>query len=153
MVPDPQRGGTVRMEAARETEVLIAARSPTSFEDAIAAGVFRATATLRGVQRVEIKDRQVLLEEGNVVGYKVTLAVTFVLEDAESESSSEGLGVVLDPDEYRRLSEAEEELEDLRAYDEAVMELRSGEDTLTSWKDSRLKIEAERDKLRRRGEL
>jgi len=141
------------MEVARETEIVITATSPEGFEEAIREGLARATASLRGVQGVEIKDRQVLIEEGNIVGYKVSLAVTFVLGDAESESSGEDLGVVLDPDEYRRLSEAAEELEDLRAYDEAVMELRTGEDTLTPWKNARGKIEAERDELRRRGEL
>jgi hypothetical protein len=61
--------------------------------------------------------------------------------------------VVVGPDEYRRLSEAAEELADLHAYDEAVIELRNGEDTLTPWRSSRAKIEAERDELRRRGEL
>jgi flavin-binding protein dodecin len=141
------------MEAARETEVVITATSPEGFEEAIREGLARATASLRGVQGVEIKDQQVLIEEGNIVGYKVSLAATFVLEDAESESSGEDLGVVLDPDEYRRLSEAKEELEDLRAYDEAVMQLRTGEDTLTPWRNVKVKIEAERDELRRRGEL
>jgi flavin-binding protein dodecin len=142
------------MEAAHETEVVITATSPEGFEEAVAAGIFRATATLRGVQGVEIKDRQVLIAEGSIVGYKVSLAVTFVLEDGESESSGEDhLGVVVDSDEYRRLSEAAEELEDLRAYDEGVIELRNGEDTLTPWRSSRAKIKAERDELRRRGEL
>ena len=49
------------MEAAHETEVVITATSPEGFEEAVAAGIFRATATLRGVQGVEIKDRQVLI--------------------------------------------------------------------------------------------
>ena len=76
-----------------------------------------------------------------------------VIFDLDPESISEELGVVLPPEEYRRLWEAAEELEDLRAYDESVIELRTGEDTLTPWKDAKVKIEAERDELRRRGEL
>jgi dodecin len=135
---------------ARQIEVVITATSPESFEEAIREGLARATASLRGVQGVEIRDQRMIFEGGSIVGYQVNLAVTF---DLDPESLREELGVVLDPEEYRRLSEAEEELEDLRAYDDAVMELRSGEDTLTHWKDARVRIEAERDELRRRGEL
>jgi dodecin len=136
------------MEAARETEVLITSTSPNSFEDAIAAGISRATATLRGVQNVQIREQRVLIEGGNIIGYGVDLVVTF-----DAESSGEGIGVVLDPDEYHRLLEAAEQLDDLRAYDEALMELRTGEDELTPWKNARVRIEEERSELRRQGEL
>jgi dodecin len=138
------------MEAARETEVVITATSPDSFEEAIREGLARATTSLRGVQGVEIKEQRMLFEGGNVVGYQVNLAVTF---DLEPESISENIGVVLAPDEYHRLSEAAEELEDLRAYDEAVMELKTGEDELVAWKQAEVEIEDERSELRRRGEL
>jgi dodecin len=138
------------MEAARETEVVITATSPESFEEAIREGLARATTSLRGVQSVEIKEQRMLFEGGNVVGYQVHLAVTF---DLEPESISEDIGVVLAPDEYHRLSEAAEELEDLRAYDEAVMELKTGEDELVAWKQAEVEIEDERSELRRRGEL
>ena len=119
------------MEAARTTEVVISATSSASFEDAIAAGVSRATATLRGVQGVRIKDMNVLIEHGSIVGYKVNMEITFVLED--DREPRELRGVVVDPEEYDRLQEAAEELEDLRAYDEAIMELRAGEDELVPW--------------------
>src|SRR5688572_22043569 len=105
------------MEAARTTEVLISATSDESFEDAIAAAVSRATTTLRGVQGVRIKDMNVLIEHGSIVGYKVNMEITFVLEDVDREPR-ELRGVVVDPEEYDRLQEAAEELEDLRAYDE-----------------------------------
>jgi flavin-binding protein dodecin len=140
------------MEAASTTEMHITATSPHSFEDAIRAAVSRATAALRGVQGVRVKDMHVTIQDGNITGYKVNMEVTFILEDGEQEPS-EFRGVVVDPEEYRRLQEAAEELEDLQAYDDAVMELRTGEDTLTHWKDARVRIEAERDELRRRGEL
>jgi flavin-binding protein dodecin len=153
MVPHQHTEDQDVMEASRTTEVQITATSQLSFEDAIAAATRRATASLRGVQDARITDQQVLIEEGNIVGYKVNLAVTFIFEDDESEPSGEGLGVVLDPDEYRRLSEAAEELEDLRAYDEAVMELKTGEDELVPWEIAEGEIERERDELRRRGEL
>src|SRR5215217_7409342 len=143
----PACEGMNPMEAARTTEVVIGATSSHSFEDAIAAGVSRATATLRGVEGVRIKDMNVLIEDGNITGYKVNLEVTFVLED-ERES-----GVVVDPEEYSRLQEAAEKLEDLRAYDEAIMELETGKDELTPWALAKGRVAAEREELRRRGEL
>ncbi len=68
------------MTVARVTE--ISATSEQSFEDAINQGVNRATSTLRNVESAWIKDMNVMIENGNIVGYKVNLAVTFVLEDA-----------------------------------------------------------------------
>jgi flavin-binding protein dodecin len=54
--------------------------SPNSFEDAINEGVARVTSTLRNVESVQIKDMNVLIENGNIVGYKVNLVATFMLE-------------------------------------------------------------------------
>jgi flavin-binding protein dodecin len=136
------------MEVGRTTEVTIEATSPLSFEDAIKEAVARATSTLRGVEGVRIKDRNVLIESGNIIGYKVNLEVTFVLDDERKADA-----IVVDPDEYRRLQDAAEELEDLRAYDEAIMELKIGEDQLTPWVLAKKRIAAEREDLRRRGEL
>ncbi|HEV2092712.1 MAG TPA: dodecin family protein [Rubrobacter sp.] len=67
------------MSVARITE--LSATSQTSFEDAINQAISRATATLRGVEGAWIKDQNVLIQDGNITGYKVNLAVTFVLED------------------------------------------------------------------------
>lgn len=138
------------MEAASRTEILISATSAESFEDAVRKGFTHATAALRGVQEVRLKDQRMLFERGNIVGYQVNLEVVF---EAEPQVASGKLGVVLDPDEYQRLFDAQEELEDLRAYDEAMMELRAGKDVVTPWEESRQNIEQERDTLRRRGEL
>lgn len=138
------------MEAARQTEVLISATSTESFEDALQQGIARAGATLRGAQSVQIRDQRIVFENGNIAGYQVNLVVVF---EAETEAGEARLGVMLDPAEFQRLQEAAEELEDLRAYDEALMELRTGKDTLTPWGEARKKIEAERADLRRRGEL
>ncbi len=66
------------MSVARITE--LSATSQTSFEDAINQAISRATSTLRGVEGAWIKDQNVLIENGNITGYKVNLAVTFVLE-------------------------------------------------------------------------
>ena len=66
------------MSVARETE--LSATSDTSFEDAIQQAISRATSTLRGVEGAWIKDQNVLIQDGNITGYKVNLEVTFVLE-------------------------------------------------------------------------
>ena len=66
------------MSVARITE--LSATSETSFEDAIQQAITRATSTLRGVEGAWIKDQTVLIQDGNITGYKVNLEVTFVLE-------------------------------------------------------------------------
>jgi dodecin len=67
------------MSVARVTE--LSATSQTSFEDAINQAISRATSTLRGVEGAWIKDQNVMIQDGAITGYKVNLAVTFVLED------------------------------------------------------------------------
>ncbi len=67
------------MSLARVIE--LSATSDQSFEDAINAAVNRATSTLRNVESAWVKDMNVLIEDGNITGYKVNLEVTFVLED------------------------------------------------------------------------
>ncbi|MBA2690971.1 MAG: dodecin domain-containing protein [Rubrobacter sp.] len=66
------------MAVARITE--ISATSTTSFEDAIKEGVSRATNTLRGVEGAWVKDMNVMIEDGNITGYKVNMEITFVLD-------------------------------------------------------------------------
>ena len=75
------------MPIARVTE--LSATSDQSFEDAINQGVNRATSTLRNVESAWIKDMNVMIENGNIAGYKVNmtitfiLAITFILEEGE----------------------------------------------------------------------
>jgi dodecin len=69
----------IPMSVARVTE--LSATSETGFEDAINEAVARATKTLRGVEGAWVKDMNVLIEDGNIKGYKVNLEVTFVLEE------------------------------------------------------------------------
>jgi dodecin len=64
---------------ARVTE--ISARSETSFEDAINAGIDRACRTLRNVEGAWVKEQRVSIADGQVTGYQVNLLVTFQLED------------------------------------------------------------------------
>lgn len=72
------------MSVARVTE--ISATNPESFEAAVNEAVNRATSTLRNVEGAWVKDQTVLIENGNIIGYKVNMAVTFVLEDKQQIS-------------------------------------------------------------------
>jgi flavin-binding protein dodecin len=67
------------MTVARITE--ISSVSATSFQDAIVQGVDRANKTLKNVKGAWVKDQEVNINNGKVVGYKVVLKVTFILED------------------------------------------------------------------------
>ena len=69
------------MTVARVTEM--SAISDQSFEDAVNLAVERATQTLRNVQSAWVKDQNVLIENNSIMGYKVNLAITFVLEEGE----------------------------------------------------------------------
>lgn len=66
------------MAVARITE--ISAISEKSFEDAINIGIERATRTLRGVTDATIQDQNVMVENNKIVGYRVNLRVSFILE-------------------------------------------------------------------------
>jgi flavin-binding protein dodecin len=67
------------MSVATVTE--ISATSSEGFEAAVNEGIARANKTLRNVESAWVKDQNVLIEDGNITGYKVNLEVTFVLED------------------------------------------------------------------------
>lgn len=67
------------MSVARVTE--ISSRSEESFEEAIDQGIERANKTLRNVKGAWIKEQAVDVEGGRIVGYRVNMLVTFVLDD------------------------------------------------------------------------
>jgi flavin-binding protein dodecin len=67
------------MSVARVTE--ITSSSSTSFEDAITTGVERANKTLQNVKGAWIKEQKVIIDNGKIVEYRVTMKVTFVLKD------------------------------------------------------------------------
>ncbi len=68
------------MTVASVTE--ISGVSPEGFEAAIKEALDRANQTLRNVEGAWVKDMNVLISDNQIVGYKVNLAVTFVLEDS-----------------------------------------------------------------------
>ncbi|GEN78540.1 dodecin family protein [Actinotalea fermentans] len=63
---------------AKITELSV--RSETSFEDAIATGIARASQTLRNVSGAWVKDQKVEVQDGRIVAYQVMLEITFVLD-------------------------------------------------------------------------
>ena len=57
----------------------ITAESPDSFEDAIRRGIAKASETVEEVRSAWVKEQQVRVEDGRVVGFRVDLKVTFVV--------------------------------------------------------------------------
>ena len=69
------------MTIARVTE--LRAMSDQSFDDAINQSVNRATNTLREFESAGVKGMIIMIENNNITGYKVNMAITFVLEESE----------------------------------------------------------------------
>jgi len=67
------------MAIAKVSEII--ASSPKSFEDAVTQGIVRANKTLKNVRGAWIAHQKVQVEKGKIVEYRVTMRVTFVLED------------------------------------------------------------------------
>ena len=65
------------MSIAKITEVI--SSSPKSFEDAVNMGVERAHKTIQHVKGAWVKDQQVVVEDGKITEYRVTLKITFIL--------------------------------------------------------------------------
>jgi flavin-binding protein dodecin len=58
----------------------ISSESSTSFEDAIAQGIVKASKTVHGIKSAWVKEQHVVVENGKVTMYRVDLKVTFVLD-------------------------------------------------------------------------
>jgi dodecin len=67
------------MAVAKVTE--ITASSPKGFEDAIQAGITRASKTLQQIRGAWVKDMKVEVDNGRVTEYRIRMKVTFVLKD------------------------------------------------------------------------
>ncbi len=67
------------MSVAKISE--ITSTSKTSFDDAIADGIKRASKTIRGITGAWVADQEVTVKSGKVVEYKVRLKLTFVLDE------------------------------------------------------------------------
>jgi PHD/YefM family antitoxin component YafN of YafNO toxin-antitoxin module len=74
----------------------------------------------------------------------VTMGAQYVIDE-----NGERVSVILPIEEYERLLEELEELEDIlatQAYDEAKAELERGEDEVIPWEQAKKEIEEERAK-------
>lgn len=67
------------MSVAKVIEII--SMSKKSFEDAVQQGVARAAESVSDVTGAWIKDQSVELRDGKIVGYKVTMKVTFIVRE------------------------------------------------------------------------
>jgi dodecin len=66
------------MAVARVTK--ITASSPSGFQDAVNEGLARAASTLHGITGLEVIAMKAKVENGQIIEYRVTIEVTFVLD-------------------------------------------------------------------------
>ena len=67
------------MAVAKVSE--ITASSPKGFEDALHVGIARADKTLKNVRGAWVAEQKVKVDNGRISEYRVTMRVSFVLED------------------------------------------------------------------------
>lgn len=67
------------MSIAKTSEIV--ASSSKSFEDAIQSGIKRFSKTIDHVEGAWIKEQKVVVKGSDVTEYRVTMKVTFVLND------------------------------------------------------------------------
>jgi dodecin len=66
------------MSVAKVVE--ISSDSAESFQDAIEQGIQRAEKTLKNVKGAWIAEQKLLVEDGNIIRYRVYMRVSFVLQ-------------------------------------------------------------------------
>ena len=67
------------MSVAKVTEII--SSSAVSFDDAVTTGIARASKTLKGIQGAWVNDQKVVVSDGAITEYRVSMKVTFVLND------------------------------------------------------------------------
>lgn len=67
------------MSVAKVTEII--SSSSTSFDDAVAQGVARASKTIDGITGAWVSEQKVTVSDGKIDEYRVVLRITFVLKD------------------------------------------------------------------------
>lgn len=66
------------MSVAKTSE--ITASSSKSFEEAIRKGVKKMAETVKGIEGAWIKEQKVVVKDGEVTAYRVTMKVTFIVK-------------------------------------------------------------------------
>ncbi len=67
------------MSVAKTSEII--SSSTVSVEDAVKKGLERASKTIKGISGVWVKDTKATVENGQVGEWRVTMVITFVLND------------------------------------------------------------------------
>ena len=67
------------MSVAKTSEIM--ASSNKSFEDAVRKGIKRFSKTIKNVQGAWIKEQKVVIDGDDVTEFRVTMIVTFILDD------------------------------------------------------------------------
>jgi len=66
------------MSVAKTSE--ISASSSKSFEDAIRKGIKKMSETVHGIESAWVKEQKVVVDDGEVKAYRVTMKVTFIVK-------------------------------------------------------------------------
>ncbi|MEP7352887.1 MAG: dodecin family protein [Acidobacteriota bacterium] len=66
------------MSVARVTEII--SSSTKGFDDAVDSGIKRACKTLENVSGAWIQDQKVVIKDGKIAEYRVSMKVTFILK-------------------------------------------------------------------------
>jgi flavin-binding protein dodecin len=66
------------MSVAKTSE--ITASSSKSFEDAIRHGIRKMTKSVDNIEGAWVKEQKVIVEDGEVAAYRVTMKVTFIVK-------------------------------------------------------------------------
>ena len=66
------------MSVAKTSE--ITASSSKSFEDAIRIGIRKMSKTVNNIEGAWVKEQKVVVENGEVAAYRVTMKVTFIVK-------------------------------------------------------------------------
>ncbi len=67
------------MAVARVTQVV--ASSTTGWQEAVQDGLKRANKTLRNLTGLEVISQKAKIRDGQIIEYRVTMNITFILED------------------------------------------------------------------------
>jgi dodecin len=67
------------MSVAKVTEII--ASSSESFDDAVNKGIKNVGETLENVRSAWVKDLNVVIKNGKIIEYHVTMKISFVLKD------------------------------------------------------------------------
>jgi flavin-binding protein dodecin len=75
----PAQDKETSMSIAKSSE--ISASSDKSFEDAVKKGIKRFSKTIDNIEGAWVKEQKVVVKDGDVSEYRVTMIVTFLLND------------------------------------------------------------------------